>query len=226
MPNTGFVKDALVSSTAHATAGASDEWGTPMGLFRLLDDEFHFTLDAAATRSNTKCKRYYSPAADALILPWAKKHDSAFLNPPYGRTCADCTDRVWKGKKSGLPKEQWCAHLGHTSRTPDDWLAKVVEECALGCTIVVLTFSRTDTAWWQDSVMGHADEVRLIKGRVHFEKNGEPVAPAPAPSAVVVFRPGSPNRVVWEERGTNIGTVVCSAPRFSALVRPPKVQTT
>jgi hypothetical protein len=35
--------------------------------------------------------------------------------------------------------------------------------------------------------MGHADEARLVRGRLSF---GDGSAPAPFPSAVIVYRPG------------------------------------
>jgi hypothetical protein len=31
-----------------------DDWGTPPALFKQLDDEFHFELDAAANEQNKK----------------------------------------------------------------------------------------------------------------------------------------------------------------------------
>ena len=55
-------------------------------------------------------------------------------------------------------------------------------------------FARTETHWWQRYVM-RAAEGRFVTGRLTFvdfsklaeERKG---APAPAPSAVIVFRPG------------------------------------
>ena len=64
------------------------------------------------------------------------------------------------------------------------WVRKAYEESRRGVTVVCLLPSRTDTRWWHDYVM-EADEIRFIRGRLHFDghKNG-----APFPSAVVVFR--------------------------------------
>jgi len=56
---------------------------TPQWLFRMLDDEFHFTLDAAADESNAKCNDYLDEEIDALSVPW--EDDVVWLNPPYGR---------------------------------------------------------------------------------------------------------------------------------------------
>ena len=44
--------------------------------------------------------------------------------------------------------------------------------------------ARTDTKWWHDHVVGGGGLVVYLKGRLHF---GEGKAPAPFPSAVVIF---------------------------------------
>ena len=50
--------------------------------------------------------------------------------------------------------------------------------------------SRTDTRWWHDYVFDGADEVRFRKGRIRFERpDGAKAGAAPAPSALVVYRP-------------------------------------
>jgi hypothetical protein len=44
---------------------AKQDWETPWEFFRPLDDEFHFTLDAAAAANNTKVKaRYFTENDD------------------------------------------------------------------------------------------------------------------------------------------------------------------
>lgn len=48
----------------------SVEWSTPQDVFDKLNEEFHFTLDAAATPENAKCERYYTKAEDGLKMPW------------------------------------------------------------------------------------------------------------------------------------------------------------
>lgn len=63
------------------------------------------------------------------------------------------------------------------------WIRKGHKEWLKGRTVVFLIASRTDTAWWHDYIM-QADEIRFIRGRLHFDERG----PAPFPSAVVVFR--------------------------------------
>lgn len=59
-----------------------DNWETPNDFFAGLDDEFGFTLDAAASLANAKCPNYYDKEDDALSLPW---RGIVWCNPPYGK---------------------------------------------------------------------------------------------------------------------------------------------
>lgn len=59
-----------------------DYWETPTALFNALDSEFHFTLDAASSDQNAKCKRYYTKENDGLRKDWGG--ETVFCNPPYG----------------------------------------------------------------------------------------------------------------------------------------------
>ncbi len=67
-------------------------------------------------------------------------------------------------------------------RKINKWIEKGYKESKKGKTVVFLIPSRTDTRWWHDYIM-LADEIRFIKGRLHFDERG----PAPFPSCVVVF---------------------------------------
>ena len=58
-----------------------DEWLTPPELFAVLDKEFHFMLDAAASDDNTLCHAWYTEEENALTQEWC--HRSVFCNPPY-----------------------------------------------------------------------------------------------------------------------------------------------
>ncbi len=72
-------------------------------------------------------------------------------------------------------------------RTLAVWLAKAVEEQSRGKLVVCLLPARTDTAWWHDYVM-KADEIRFIRGRLHFNDQEPARTRSPFPSVVVVFR--------------------------------------
>lgn len=45
-------------------------WETPQDFFEKLDEEFHFTLDAAASDENHKCERYYTEQQNGLLKDW------------------------------------------------------------------------------------------------------------------------------------------------------------
>lgn len=67
----------------HSPTGfSSPEWATPPKIFRDLDAEFGFTLDACADSSNAKCSRYFSQEDDGLRQDWT---GTVWCNPPYGR---------------------------------------------------------------------------------------------------------------------------------------------
>ena len=61
-----------------------DRFRTPPWLFKVLDDEYHFRLDACAEPVVALCKDHYSPKQDAQHQDWAK-HGSVFCNPPFHR---------------------------------------------------------------------------------------------------------------------------------------------
>jgi len=66
----------------------NDGWETPWDLFKILDDEFHFSLDVCADYKNHKVNPFfgeYHPGEfiDSLAQPWAKA--TCWMNPPYSR---------------------------------------------------------------------------------------------------------------------------------------------
>lgn len=59
-----------------------EDWETPQKVFDDLDDEFHFTIDVAASPSNAKCDTFFTKEDDALRQKW---NGVCWCNPPYGR---------------------------------------------------------------------------------------------------------------------------------------------
>jgi site-specific DNA-methyltransferase (adenine-specific) len=117
-----------------------DEWETPPSLFKQLDDEFHFFMDAAATAQNRKCDTFYDKQGDALNpnADWGQR--SVFLNPPYSQ--------------GNIERFMTKAHIEGCRRLEGEYVV---------CLIPVAS----DTKWWHHSVM-LAKEIRFIKGRVKF----------------------------------------------------------
>ena len=58
------------------------DWCTPQDFFDRLDAEFHFTLDAASSDKNAKCKKHFTLSDDGLSQDWGG--NVVFCNPPYG----------------------------------------------------------------------------------------------------------------------------------------------
>ena len=71
------------------------DWCTPQAFFDRLDGEFHFVLDAAATKENAKCQRFFTPDDDALAQSW-DCGGAVFCNPPYGRTIGRWCKKAWE----------------------------------------------------------------------------------------------------------------------------------
>lgn len=63
-------------------ADGNQTWRTPDWLFKLLEREVgrKLVLDAAASKVNAKCKRFYTEAENGLLQPWA---DGTFINPGF-----------------------------------------------------------------------------------------------------------------------------------------------
>jgi site-specific DNA-methyltransferase (adenine-specific) len=143
-----------------------DEWGTPQWLFDLLNQEFHFSLDAAADGTNYKCKGYCDPLGDSLKIDWTYHScgGSVYLNPPY------------------------------SAGNIDKFMQKAYEESLKGAVVVCLVPCATDTRWWHNYAM-KAQEIRFIKGRVRFvgyDEDGNQVKNSPTfPSCVAIFKPTS-----------------------------------
>lgn len=61
---------------------ARGDWATPQSFFDLVNAEFGFTLDSAASPMNAKTPTYYTEDDDGLAQPWP---GVVWCNPPYGR---------------------------------------------------------------------------------------------------------------------------------------------
>jgi len=139
-----------------------DEARTPPEIFRKLDEEFRFDVDAAADWKNNLCKFAFNKfEADALATDWNMAGDVFFCNPPY----------------SGGQIINWV----HKS-----WL-----ESGNGATVVMLIPSDTSTEYF-DFCFHNAAKIRFMQPRVKFNRpDGTPFEGSPQTgSMIVVFRPG------------------------------------
>lgn len=74
-------------------SSTTDEWATPQGFFDELDEEFHFTLDPAASEENHKCETFFTKEQNGLDRSWGGY--TAFCNPPYGREIEKWVQKAW-----------------------------------------------------------------------------------------------------------------------------------
>lgn len=58
-----------------------DDRRTPRSLWEPLNEEFEFTLDAAASADNALCERFYDLESDGLTSSWHAQR--VWCNPPY-----------------------------------------------------------------------------------------------------------------------------------------------
>lgn len=155
-----------------------DLWQTPDYAFTLLDREFNFALDAAASDKNTRVKTaYLTEKQDALKCDWGRHlcpftpSRAVWLNPPY-------------------------SDVG-------PWVEKAESECRRNNLIVVMLVPHTpDSAWWPYN----ASEIRVLRGvpnprpggrnysgRIKFinADTGRPVSGNPKGSCYIIFAPGT-----------------------------------
>lgn len=90
---TGRMVDAVLFSSR------SNEWETPQDLFDRLNEEFHFTVDAASTDENAKCEKHWTVKEDGLKQDWSG--ETVWCNPPYGgeiwKWCRKATEESERG---------------------------------------------------------------------------------------------------------------------------------
>ena len=71
-----------------------EKWATPQDFFDKLNDEFHFTLDAAASPDNAKCPVYFTEEQDGLAQSW--KGHTVWCNPPYCCKTGAWVKKAWE----------------------------------------------------------------------------------------------------------------------------------
>jgi len=178
-------------------------WRTPPALFTVLDQEFCFLLDAAASQIDKLCPHHFGPDhhdsryRDALQVDWAEylraqytlaaladplPRTGVFVNPPYSREL----------------------------RMPiGPWIEKCWQESQKGCTVVGVIPYSPQTDWWRQWVEGHSEaatlkdfhaarETRKIPHRVSFLRpDGTEADNAGGNTAVVVWRPRNGMVAPW-----------------------------
>ena len=142
-----------------ATENSHSDWWTPRELIVVVDNEFYFDLDAAASSENAVCERFISKEQDALIIPW--DGDAVWCNPPYGQGY-------------------------HNTIAP--FIQRGYEQCLEHHnTIVMLLPAYTDPKYFKNFCM-KAHEIRFLTGRLAFLDGGKSKMSARFPSMLVIFK--------------------------------------
>lgn len=126
-------------------------WATPDYVFDVFNREAQFTLDAAASASNTKVPDRFWTREDNAFVQVPRPGERIWLNPPYSGPRAACR---------GL-------HFGE--ETLAQWLDLAyrwvtVHEAQL---VYVLVLCDTGTAWFQENAR-RATRTRLLSPRIEF----------------------------------------------------------
>lgn len=98
-------------------------------------------------------------------------------------------ERHFTKEDDGLSQD-WSGHTVWCNPPYGREIGAWMEKCAVeggkpGTVVVALIPNRTDSRWYQQWVLGHADEVVPLAGRVRFCIGGVPGQSAPFPSALV-----------------------------------------
>jgi phage N-6-adenine-methyltransferase len=140
----------------------TDEWKTPQKLFLELRKEFRFTLDAAATKRNAKCRRYFTKRTNALKQRWG---GAVFCNPPYSLTGAF----LRKGKDEvAIGRARVCVFLINAN-TDTGYFHEMI-------------YDRNKHK------VRRGVNLRFIKGRLRFNDGKNP---SMRPSMLVIFKRGT-----------------------------------
>ena len=134
--------DGLPELSQEEEAGLRQEWRSPHNFWKVLNSEFSFDTDVAASAENTLCPSYICVEDDALSdYPWIRPNNGilrAYCNPGFGNM--------------------------------SPWIEKAAQEVVRDtrAIICVLGLCAPSTKWWQKAVAS-ASEIRLLAPRVQFQ---------------------------------------------------------
>lgn len=97
----------------------SEEWPTPSSFFKVLNREFEFTLDPCATRTNAKCRHFFTKKQNGLDQNWGTHR--VFCNPPYGREMREWARKCFEASCQGA-LIVLLAHARTDTRWFHDWV--------------------------------------------------------------------------------------------------------
>lgn len=185
------------------TSSKAQDWATPRKFVKQANEEFWFVMDACATIHSRVVPVYAGPGhedpcmQDALQLDWyatcQKERSRVVAAYARGEELTTQEQMVLHHDRSNLPPTVWMNPP--YGRSIKHFISAARRAASRGCTVVALTYARTETKWWNQHIPGHASEVRFVKGRMTF-LHGESMIPADASAtagnALIVWHPWKP----------------------------------
>ncbi|MEO0924090.1 MAG: phage N-6-adenine-methyltransferase, partial [Pseudomonadota bacterium] len=159
-------------------SSASDLWGTPPELFRLLNESYDFKLDAAASDHNALCENYFTVDDDSLKQDW-QPYRRIWLNPPYGRMIGDFMRKAYEESQRG---------------------------CVVVCLVPARVDTRWWHDWVQNKGVAEFIKGRLYYVD-HRHGPSKKTGTSPFPSALVTYVPSPQNRTQYCVSSAVVGPV-------------------
>lgn len=184
---------------------AIDDRETPPDVFDPLNAEFGFTLDVAAARHNSKCRRYYAlrPGSPLVSARQGSLFPDVFVGDPEA-LAYNGLEQEWEAGEV-----IWC---NPPFSDIEPWVAKAHN--AEATVVMLLPANRTEQPWWQRYVEQYRDgkdglvdawsgaaggcpETRFLAGRRCFRNRGAEIGNRTSrnpPFGIVI--------VIWDRRSS------------------------
>lgn len=177
-------------------------WRTPEWLYQVLDEEFHFDLDACSEDGCTLAPRWITVELDALTVDWRftyrqrcsgepqtlafRPYDggpvrTAFQNPPWAASYTP------KWVREAYPDVEWESFPGTGA-----FLQKAWEMSRVGVTSANLLPQAFDAAWAKP-LLQRAAEIRVGRRIRFIDVHGNVGPQPPGGHCLIVFRPEVPD---------------------------------
>ncbi len=130
----GELNDAMFTSE-------KQDHETPDDFYNKLNEEFGFTIDAAATAQNAKCARFITPEQDALAAHWGAPGETVWCNPPYNKVA----DWMKQGYESSVANSCIVVMLV-PSRTDTKWFREFASRGIIRFVVGRLKFKNTESS--------------------------------------------------------------------------------
>lgn len=120
MPLVGFKAQNHPQQTRYAGSNRDvDDRALPQSDFEKLNQRFRFSIDAAASPENAKCKRFWTFETNGLAQSWAGER--VYCNPPYSAI------EPWIAKAWLETKAELIVMLLPANRTEQGWWQRGIE---------------------------------------------------------------------------------------------------